>query len=147
MSNFTQNKTYIWGVYQDDTLNEEIKVSVLAAGFDTDSNGDYEQDDAAKTEETDAEQEAQKNDGYEQKIIETYGKDATQRFKAERQRFFILAPQQIDDESILELLEQYPAYNRDKTIVDRFKAMAKELVADDSEAEDGELKAGKEINF
>lgn len=147
MSNFTQNKTYIWGVYQDDTLNEEIKVSVLAAGFASNQNGEYESSEENTADNKEAEQESQQNEGLEQKIIETYGKDATQRFKAERQRFFILTPQQIDDESILELLEQYPAYNRDKTIVDKFKAMAKEQVADGSDVEDGELKAGQEISF
>lgn len=145
MSNFSNVDKFIWGTYYDGTLGDEIKVSVLAAGFDTDSEIESKPEPQVK-EQHSAEEKKSKEDEIDEKIKDTYGPTATQRFNAERQRIFLLKPEQIDDESILEMLENNPAYNRDKSVIDKFKNLSN----GNKEAEQSSsslLAAGSVISF
>ena len=145
MSNFSNVDKFIWGTYYDGTLGDEIKVSVLAAGFDTDSEIETKPEPQVK-EQHSAEEKKSKEDEIDEKIKDTYGPTATQRFNAERQRIFLLKPEQIDDESILEMLENNPAYNRDKSVIDKFKNLSN-ANKEAEQASSSSLAAGSVISF
>lgn len=125
MSNLDPDVDAIWGVTFDETLGNKVKISILAAGFEVtlhdNSNGqtkyvpptviraDKKPDVATKTTTS--------------RLVEEYGKDkigAMQRSN-DRQRYIVLTPGQMDDDSILEMLERFPVYKRDKKTVERIR--------------------------
>ncbi len=140
---FPNIKVFIWGTYPDETLGDEIKVSVLAAGFDNDSSV-TDTNEEPKTEDTETKNNPD-DEKWKKQIVNMYD-DPVQLITPERQRFFILTREQLDDASILDMLEKYPTYNRDKSVVDRFRNMAKEN-AETQNPSSGSLQAGSVVPY
>ncbi len=124
----------IWGLKYDESLENRVKITILAAGFD-------DIDEAAITGRKPAAPAAaanpkveinprhaatvsatpdarQKDDHLQRIMSEQYGSDKLENLQRqkERQTHIILSPDQIDDDAIVEALERMPAYNRDKKI-------------------------------
>ena len=119
----------IWGVGFDDTLGNKVKITILAAGFDITIREEEEEirsGGAIKfgttgSKRTPAPAPKKKEEPTPERILVEYGPDKADMMSGERQRYIILAPNQLDDDSLTDTLEKIPAYNRDKKIVDSIK--------------------------
>ncbi len=114
----------IWGMSFDDELEDKVKLTVLAAGFDvtiresenfgtkTDDNGVWKYDpNRNKDNKTKSEKKP------EERIKDNYGDNASERYN----KYVILTPEQFDDEEIIDLLENTPAAVRSREDYEKFK--------------------------
>ncbi|MDE7156012.1 MAG: cell division protein FtsZ, partial [Muribaculaceae bacterium] len=116
MTNLDPDVDSIWGVAEDETLGEKIKISILAAGFDLTLHGAGETVAINKTAKT-IEKEIEPVDNTKvrdiKKLETEYGDKAKEiERQAARNRYIILTPAQMDNESILEIVERTPVYSR-----------------------------------
>ncbi len=150
----------IWGVRYDESLGNQVKITILAAGFDitlrgeedqiingeNDNNGNGPQFDfggrrqagtssapnvplkfqvpasqprqVAETPVTQAPKvEKPEEKISDKRISEEYGFDKLQNLSQDRTAI-ILGLNQLDDDAICDALEKYPAYKRDRRIID-----------------------------
>ena len=108
-----------WGLRNDPSMGDKMKVTVLASGFDVtirDTESDKADDkkivfesDAAKKEEK------QRKEESTERIAEIYGTDKVkqQRRNTARLKYAVLTPDQFDDHEVIALIENVPAFNRD----------------------------------
>lgn len=98
-----------WGF--DPSLENKIKFTILASGFDMSVKIGDEKRKVGDEPATDNE-EAHSNE----RLAEAYGREKVEDFirRQETQNFYILAPDQLDSDEAIEMLEQTPAYRRDK---------------------------------
>lgn len=119
-SNIYPGVDVIWGIAFDETLGNKVKISVLASGFDVtirDENGKklvYESDNVTKKNAGSAEDKSDEKPDTD-RLVKEYGKDkiAERQRAADRMRYIVLTPEQMDDDRFLIALENSPAYNRD----------------------------------
>ncbi|MCH5224851.1 MAG: cell division protein FtsZ [Muribaculaceae bacterium] len=122
-----------WGVADDPSLGDKVRVTVLASGFDVDvtlRDDDKEEkkvivfDGAKKTK--DERDSKTKNDDSE-RIAEIYGNDKVmkQRRNAARVKYAVLTPDQFDDHQVIAMIENSPTFNR----APRFNEELKKLSA------------------
>ena len=98
-----------WGF--DPSLENKIKFTILASGFDMSVKiGDEKR--KVGDEPTSDKEEASSNE----RLAEAYGREKVEDFirRQETQNFYILSPDQLDSDEAIEMLEQTPAYRRDK---------------------------------
>ena len=124
----------IYGIAFDDTLGNKIKITILASGFELVIKGDkgvglkrrdndkaghrgFTEYPRTQPDETDEQVAARKA------LTEAYGEDKVDQWDKVRdqQRYIVLTPEQFDDDSVIEALEQVPAYNRDRKLTDRIR--------------------------
>lgn len=139
----------IWGVGYDDTLEDKIKITILAAGFETISRNNpdtgksqgthapvnkradvesprhYTQP-AAPVRTPEPERPAEKpravNDS---RLGDIYGdKIGDMRRQQTASRYIVLSPEQLDDDGAIEIVERTPALNRDRKLMDAVKSGA-----------------------
>lgn len=124
MSQLDSGVDVIWGVAFDESLGNSVKITILAAGFDVsvrEKPGNKNVVFAPKTAEKDP----------AKRLGDEYGTekvDSMRRIK-EVNRYIILSPEQFDDDTAVEALEQMPAYNRDRKVVDELKAARHDTTA------------------
>lgn len=113
----------IYGVSFDETLGEKVKVSILAAGFRSKlvKQGEYAPGELGELEvggssTDDDSRNTELSDNDLQRLVDAYGADKISKLRQHRdaQNFVILTPEQMDDDMVLELLENTPAFNRDQ---------------------------------
>lgn len=107
MSKFGKDVEVIWGAAFDNNLEDTVKITILATGFGV-SNVSRQAKQAV---------EAKSTDDITQpgRVEAAYGMDTViemERTKA-RASYAILTTEQMDDDSLLELIDKSPAYNRD----------------------------------
>ncbi|MDE6644271.1 MAG: cell division protein FtsZ [Muribaculaceae bacterium] len=125
MTNLDPDVDSIWGVAEDETLGEKIKISILAAGFDLTLHGAGE---TRKINETTnkIEKETVPVDTTKvrdiKKLESEYGDKAKEiERQAARNRYIILTQAQMDNESILEIVERTPVYMRSNKIAQEMR--------------------------
>ncbi len=138
ISSIDEEVDVIWGVAIDDTLGDQVKITILAAGFEMSLPNDSLVDRAATTPRREfhhnrderKEQkphqpsvgatvdEEQKN----RRVEQEYGQDKIKDMKGSRQRYIILSPNQFEDEKTIELLWSTPTFNREKRVVEQIRA-------------------------
>ncbi len=105
-----------WGIGDDPSMGDKVKITVLASGFDVTINEEETiiiNDNSEKTKEpTKQEREEQK------KIEEVYGADKLKEQEREtaRLKYAVLKPAQFDDHEVIALLERNPTHNRPQSI-------------------------------
>ncbi|MBE6317486.1 MAG: cell division protein FtsZ [Bacteroidales bacterium] len=128
ITNINPDVDIIWGATIDESLGESVKITILAAGFDVtlseDKNADKNKTTIFFSPKKPEKTEPQPvND----RIRDVYGGekiDNMQRLK-DSQRYITLSTEMMDDDSIVELLEKFPTYNRDKDVVERLRNFKK----------------------
>jgi cell division protein FtsZ len=131
ISNLGEEIDVIWGVAIDNTLGDKIKMTILASGFDVslqeETSTFIKPQGAAKTADIfTVETNKVDKSNTDQRLQEEYGVKFTEMQNSkDRARFVILRPDQMDDDSVVEVLEKTPALNRDKKIVEELKAEVK----------------------
>ncbi len=124
MANFSQEVDVITGYAHDRTLEDKIKITVLAAGF----NVSLEKEAPAAPVVRRKHHEASENDvpaapaDADKRLQEEYGVAAIAEMQTRKDeaQFILLTPEDIDNDELIDLLERTPAYKRkpdDKTAI------------------------------
>lgn len=105
----------IWGVKFDETLGEQVKVTILAAGFEVTIR---EEEDELRQ----SQPKARPKKAAEAPVVSTIRDRITQEYGASvekyRTNYIILNPSEMDNDMIIDVLEKIPAYNREKKIIE-----------------------------
>ena len=111
MAQFSQEVDVIWGTAHDTTLEEEIKVTVLAAGFNVslDKEAPVQEVSIRRGPEVAT---APMSDA--EKMIREYGDKAIRDLASTQQRakYVVLEPNEMDDDDVIDMLENTPTYKR-----------------------------------
>ena len=122
MANFDQEVDVIWGMAFDNTLEDQIKVTVLASGFSVslDKEAPVSSVYSGKREPVPAEPRMSDKERLE---VE-YGSKAISELTLNqlRARYIVLAPDELDDDDVIDMIEKTPTYKRKQD----FRAQIKE---------------------
>lgn len=132
MSRFGRHIEVIWGTAVDDTLGEKIKFTVLATGFGLDDIPEMKDKHSAEmgrmTEEQILleEERVRKSEREKALIGKYYGKNSSKKqiYSVSRASIAVLTPEELDDDHIISILEDYPTYNRDPKLIIRARNKA-----------------------
>ncbi|WP_294071962.1 cell division protein FtsZ [Proteiniphilum sp. UBA1028] len=121
MSKFSREIEVIWGAAVEESLGEEVKVTLLATGFSITSVPGIKEHQEEKTRaeeiqeqiERDAKLEQEKRD--KELIEKYYGKTGLKTLTTVnyRQEPFVLTIDELDDDKVLEALEKTPVFKRE----------------------------------
>lgn len=115
MANFSQEVDVITGYAHDPSLEDRIKITVLAAGFNVSLEKEaptptvrHKRIESATTEPIPSSAEADK------RMQEEYGAAAIAEMQTRKDeaQFILLTPEDIDNDELIDLLERTPAYKR-----------------------------------
>lgn len=118
MANFSRDVDVITGIAFDKALENKIKITVLAAGFDVSLTNEAPVVEKKPEKVTPAQVD-------EKRIVQEYGEEEVKKIeqgKAEAQ-YIILTQEEIENDDLLDMLENYPAYNRKPEIKTRIRSL------------------------
>ncbi|MDE6370902.1 MAG: cell division FtsZ family protein [Duncaniella sp.] len=148
ISSINEEVDIIWGLGHDDTLGNKVKITILASGFDITLQDDNRNDTTSRdfpskvfTPAAAPQPDKQPDKAPEvvakapsapapeipaKRLTEEYGQEkiSTLTSSKERSSVIILGMNQMDDDMICDILEKYPAYKRDRAVMDRVRAGA-----------------------
>lgn len=107
MQRFNKEIEVIWGAAFDETLGEKVKITILATGIDLSGIAPtFVPEDAIETNNP--------ADNIE-KVATYYGEESIKEIDRAKARatYVILSDEQFDDDTVLEMIDKSPAYNRD----------------------------------
>lgn len=149
MTRFSRDIETKHGVEKDESLGDQVKITLLATGFGIQDIHLKEMDDriAAKTEE-ELEQMAEEEERRRSRREIYYGKDTNSRAQSKRRRhIYLFSPEDLDNAELVTMVEESPTYKRDKTTLNSFKNKAEQTGIPAAEgAQEGENEDGV-INF
>lgn len=106
----------IWGVKFDETLGNQVKVTILAAGFEVTIR---EEEDELRRQ---SQPKSRPKKAPESPVVSTIRDRISQEYGASvekyRTNYIILNPGEMDNDMIIDVLEKIPAYNREKKIIE-----------------------------
>ena len=137
MCNFDQSLDVIFGQAYDDTLDDRVKITVLAAGFNV-TNSIMTEAGTIENIPMPANDEPKGDDSDDQKrLMEEYGiKIREEQRQKAAARYLVLNTEDMENDDIIDLLEKTPTYGRG----DKFKETISNLR---STAQQGESKAAE----
>ncbi len=111
-----------WGIGDDPTMEDKVKVTILASGFDVTISDDEKMVFRTDSEPQSEEQTQQEVEETKQ-IAEFYGMEKMKEQKREtaRIKYAVLKPSQFDDHEVIALLERTPAFNRPQYVRDELQ--------------------------
>lgn len=110
MTNFGPDVDVIWGMAFDDSLEDTIKITILAAGFDVSLEGDAPEMKKSVASKPVASTPADDQQRLKEEYGEKIDKQISQMAEA---RYFVLRPEDIDNDDLIDLFEKTPTFNRD----------------------------------
>ena len=130
VSDINPNVDIIWGLAKDTTLGNKVKITILAAGFNTKADAEkapgkiFDEHKVENVEGTLSES-AQPTGVLE----DLYGKDKGEAImrSAEAQKYIILTPDQINDDALIEKFENMPTATRTRRSVEEIKKAHKKV--------------------
>lgn len=159
MAEFNQDIHVIWGTAIDNTLGDKVKITVIATGFTMNEVisdigiAVVEKDKALSPEETRRIQDKiQEEKEIADAIEKIYGKDKVKTIGQQVYHYstVILADNELDDDTIITLLEENPTYKRNMGIIEKARKKIAEAVAitpDTLRKEPETTKNNRIINF
>jgi cell division protein FtsZ len=116
MANFDQEVDVIWGIAFDNTLEDQIKVTVLASGFTVSLDKESSVSptvQARKSRETVAAEPTNKISAA-QRLADEYGADAINeiQIRQNKARYFVFSPDQMDDDDVIDMFEKSTTFGR-----------------------------------
>ena len=119
MTNLDPDVDNIWGVAFDESLGDKVKISILASGFDVTLHSGEATEQINKPspnittghEEKNTPKVTTQRDDMD-RLRQEYGSEKIQEIEraAARKRYIVLTQAQMDDDSILEIVERTPVY-------------------------------------
>lgn len=128
MTRFSRDIETKHGVEKDESLGDQVKITLLATGFGIQDIHLKEMDDriATKTEE-ELEQMAEEEERRRSRREIYYGKDTNSRSQSKRRRhIYIFTPEDLDNTELVTMVEESPTYKRDKSTLNNFKNKAEQ---------------------
>lgn len=128
MSRFGREIEVIWGTAIDDTLEDRVKMTILATGFgmsDIPEIAEKRRKDSFYMSEEDKRREDEqiKKEEQERELIKKYyGSSGQKMGRSSRSKPVVLSFDEMDDDTLIAILEDNPAYNRDPKLVARVRA-------------------------
>jgi cell division protein FtsZ len=118
MLKFNVRVNVIWGTAVDESLGDDVKVTILATGFNI-------EDVPMMSEKLEAERDQKVIDAYEL-ILSHYGKEYADRIFKKRppSRIHIFEPNDLDNDEIIEQVITNPTYNRRANVIRRVREQA-----------------------
>ncbi len=121
MSKFSREIEVIWGAAVEESLNEEVKVTLLATGFSITSVPGIEEHEQEKSRAEQIQQQIEKDAKLAQEkkdkdlIEKYYGKTGLKTLTSVNYRLepFVLTIDELDDDKVLEALEKTPVFKRE----------------------------------
>ena len=122
-----------WGIRDDPSMGDKMKVTVLASGFDvtiretpSSKQKEKENETIVFTPPKSPEEEKQRKEQSTERIAEVYGTDKVkqQRRNTARLKYAVLTPDQFDDHEVIALIESVPAFNRDPHFQEELKKLS-----------------------
>ncbi len=143
ISNIDESVDVIWGLAHDKSLGNKVKITLLAAGFETTDRNQSKT--VAETKQAPAHQPYAQSAPAAQrpaepkitdnatavdparKIAEEYGTDKAGAILKNRgtQKYVVLTPDQLNDDAIIDTFESTPTFSRDRRLVDEIKNASK----------------------
>ena len=142
-----------WGIADDPSLGDRVKITLLASGFDVtlkeDENGGikFRADVPDSEPGVSSEVELEKNS---ERIADIYGaeKITKQRQDSAKIKYCVLEPGQFDDHEVIAILERTPAFNRDPRFNEELKRLSQpRLQTPERPADDRDKGRGATISF
>ena len=120
-----------WGAVFDETLGENVKMTILASGFDitiTDQGNDEKIIFSGDKEKADITDETNKST--DKRLKDEYGAEKITKHThvLACAKYVVLEPTQFDDDEIIRMIESVPAYNRDAKFKENLKKVGKEVI-------------------
>jgi len=111
MANFDQEVDVIWGTAHDLSLEEQIKVTVLAAGFNVSLDKEAPTPTISPRREVASSHSTVANSD---RLVREYGEEAItkQALAQNRARYIVLSPDEMDDDDVIDMIEKTPTYKR-----------------------------------
>lgn len=159
VSMIDQNVDVIWGVTVDNTLGDQVKITILASGFDVTIRDEEDMiltptksNPTSPTPPKPQESKPSKSNpvgssNSQDRLALEYGTKLDTLNKS----YIVLSQMQMDDDSVIELLESNPTFNRDKRIVEGIKkgydAQSQTAVSEDPTVSQTDASGGIRISF
>jgi len=129
MSKFDKGVEVIWGVAVDDTLENKVKITVLATGFGMTNIPGMDELINKRTQEEEERlaQLEEKEEENRRRIVIAYGEDALKggaKAHKRRRHIYLFNPEDLDNEEIISAVEISPTYQRDKATLEKIKGKA-----------------------
>ncbi|MDD4515350.1 cell division protein FtsZ [Massilibacteroides sp.] len=146
MSRFERDIDVIWGTAVDDSLGDQIKMTILATGFGTSDIPEVaekqRQDSFFMSEEERRRKiEDDEKEARELKLIGKYYDVSGRKMGLPaRSKPVILSADEMDDDSLIAILEEYPTYNRDPKLITRSRAKLANMEEEAVEIQDPDSK-------
>ena len=111
MANFDKEVDVIWGTAHDLSLEEQIKVTVLAAGFNVSLDKEAPTPTISPRREVAA---TRSTVADSDRLVREYGEEAItkQALAQNRARYIVLSPDEMDDDDVIDMIEKTPTYKR-----------------------------------
>ena len=116
-----------WGLYIDESLEEQVKFTVLATGFGIKNIDGMQEHQTKKYTQEEADNMAKKAEADAQKKARMgvyYGSgEKTMEYKR-RPHIFLFSPEYLDNEDVILAIENTPTYKRSKNMIDEITRQA-----------------------
>ena len=111
MANFDQEVDVIWGTAFDYSLDDKIKVTVLASGFNVSLDKEAPVSRVSINRESVQPSPAMSDD---ERLKDEYGDQAISKYTLNqlRARYIVLTPDELDDDDVIDMIEKTPTYKR-----------------------------------
>lgn len=127
MNRFNRDFETKFGIAIDESLEDQVKITLLATGFGVQDIHVKEMDDRITKRTIEEEQRrAEEEEREEEKRIRRegfYGKDSSAKIRRRpRRNIFIFSPEDLDNDNIISIVETIPTYQRSKDMLDNIQA-------------------------
>ena len=111
MANFDSDLDVIWGTAFDETLTDQIKVTVLAAGFNVSLDKEAPVSTVSVRREPQVVTPSMSDD---ERLKREYGDKAISelQLKQNSARYIVLTPDEMDDDDVIDIMEKTPTFKR-----------------------------------
>ena len=145
-----------WGVADDPSLEDRVRVTVLASGFDVTLREDKKEEkvitfEGNKTHQDERDSKTKNDDSG--RIAEIYGTDKVMKQKrnAAKMKYAVLTPDQFDDHQVISMIENAPTFTRAPRFNEELKKVSSGVVEDlhpkEKEKENIETRNTRTISF
>ena len=134
-----------WGVADDPSLGDKVRVTVLASGFDVTLRDEKKEGSDVIKFEGEKSQKEEKDTkaktGDSGRIAEIYGSDKVmkQRRNAARMKYAVLTPDQYDDHNVIVMIEKSPTFTRAPRFNEELKKVSASYVAHDTPTQEKDI--------
>lgn len=122
MTKFGPDVETKWGVATDDTLEKKVKITVLATGFGLENIPGMDNVIARKTQSKEEEEEKEDEESRKGERRRQFYPGGNQPATRKRHNVFIFKKDDLDNDNIITMVDEIPAYNRTKEQLEDIKS-------------------------